>query len=538
MAKLVIISGETRREVELGERDTLGRQHGNTILIPDRSVSKCHAEIRRTPDGRHLLRDLHSRNGTHIRGRRLDNECLLNDGDEFFVGLARVLFVDPKRPGVALPGVTLVEGPHRGRITGRLEPEAAGFLPECRIADSRVLRQDYESLRIAHEFGKAIAGELDLSRLLPRILEKAFELMEAERGVLLMAGEDGQWVPRHLRTRHGEHDSPMVISRTLIGEVVRTGAAVLSSDALQDERFLGVPSIVGLGLRSSMTLPLLHAGQLLGILHVDSLSQSGAFDEKDLQICAGMAAQAAIAIQNTRLAGRIEEEARMRAQLSRLVPLPVVDQVVKGELVIEKGGRLSEITMLFADIRGFTTLSDGKPAREIVDTLNDYFEVVVEVLFKHGGMLDKFVGDGVIGLFGAPIPMADAPFGAVRCAIEMLEALETFNAGRVESNRPPIRIGIGINTGTVVTGAIGSTKALQYTAIGDPMNVASRLVDVANAGEIILSEHTYRAVADRVAAEALPPVRVKGKADELKVHRVLGMRPAKNLRGDSPLEGG
>jgi adenylate cyclase len=90
----------------------------------------------------------------------------------------------------------------------------------------------------------------------------------------------------------------------------------------------------------------------------------------------------------------------------------------------------------------------------------------------------------------------------------------------------------------VVTGAIGSTKALQYTAIGDPMNVASRLVDVANAGEIILSEHTYRAVADRVAAEALPPVRVKGKADELKVHRVLGMRPAKNLRGDSPLEGG
>jgi adenylate cyclase len=278
------------------------------------------------------------------------------------------------------------------------------------------------------------------------------------------------------------------------------------------------------GIRSTMTLPLLHSGDLLGIMHLDSLFTSNAFTEKDLQICTGMAAQAAISIQNARLANRIEREAQTRAQISRLIPPAVVEQVVQGKLTIEKGGRLNEITMLFSDIRGFTTMSDGRPAQEVVNTLNEYFEVMVDVLFKYSGTLDKFVGDEIIGLFGAPIPIDDAPYKAVSCAIAMLQALEEFNRTRASENLAAIRIGIGINTGNVITGAIGSTRALQYTAIGDAMNVASRLVNVASSGEIIISEDTYRQVATRIDATQLPPVKVKGKADELKVYRVNGLR--------------
>jgi adenylate cyclase len=273
-----------------------------------------------------------------------------------------------------------------------------------------------------------------------------------------------------------------------------------------------------------MTLPLLHSTELLGIMHLDSLFTSNAFTEKDLQICTGMAAQAAISIQNARLASRIEREAQTRAQISRLIPPAVVEQVVKGQLTIEKGGRLNEITMLFSDIRGFTTMSDGRPAQEVVNTLNEYFEVMVDILFKYSGTLDKFVGDEIIGLFGAPIPIEDAPFKAVSCAIAMLQALEEFNRTRAAENLAAIRIGIGINTGNVITGSIGSTRALQYTAIGDAMNVASRLVNVAGSGEIIISEDTYRLVAGRIDATALPPVKVKGKAEELKVFRVVGLR--------------
>jgi len=263
---------------------------------------------------------------------------------------------------------------------------------------------------------------------------------------------------------------------------------------------------------------------LFGIMHLDSLFTSNAFTEKDLQICTGMAAQAAISIQNARLATRIEKEAQTRAQISRLIPPSVVEQVLKGELTIEKGGRQQEVTMLFSDIRGFTTMSDGRPPQEIVNTLNEYFEVMVDILFKYSGTLDKFVGDEIIGLFGAPIAIEDAPFKAVSCALAMLQALEEFNRTRAAENQAAIRIGIGINTGNVITGSIGSTRALQYTAIGDAMNVASRLVNVASSGEIIVSENTYRHIVGRVEATALLPVKVKGKAEELKVYRITGLR--------------
>jgi adenylate cyclase len=146
------------------------------------------------------------------------------------------------------------------------------------------------------------------------------------------------------------------------------------------------------------------------------------------------------------------------------------------------------------------------------------------VLFKYSGTLDKFVGDEIIGLFGAPIPIDDAPFKAVACAIAMLQGLAEFNNTRKAEGLQAIDIGIGINTGNVITGSIGSTRALQYTAIGDPMNVASRLCNHAKAGEIIVSEYTYRHVASRVDAARLEPYTPKNKAQPIQVYRINGYR--------------
>jgi adenylate cyclase len=273
-----------------------------------------------------------------------------------------------------------------------------------------------------------------------------------------------------------------------------------------------------------MTVPLLFGDEILGILHLDSQIATNAFTEKDLQVLTGIAAQAAIAIQNARLAKKIEHEAATRAQLERLVPANVVDQMMTGELTIERGGKLVEATMLIADIRGFTTMSEKQTPQTIVAMLNEYFEVMVDILFKHGGTLDKFVGDEIIGLFGAPIPLRDAPVRAVRCALEMQRALRDFNQTRAAEHEEAIKVGIGLNTGPVVTGLIGSSKALQYTAIGDAMNTAARLQSIAKAGEIIVSEQTMKHLADRVEAITLPPVEVKGKRDRMRVYSVVGVK--------------
>jgi adenylate cyclase len=523
MAKLIVISGDERQEFELAAFNTIGRHPDNTIQILDRIISKEHAQIQRAADGRFMLRDLKSLNGTFLRGERVGDHYL-NDGDEFTMGSTRIVFVDKPRSDDALGRVTIAPGLTESHIRGRVQANTGDFMPERQIGDDKILRRDYERLRIGHELARAVGSELDLDKLLPKILDKAFELVGADRGVILLMDDRGELSPRYVKTRSGKSDPNIVLSRTVMAEVVNQKAAVLSSDATMDARFSGAHSIIMQGIRSTMTLPLLHSTELLGIMHLDSLFTSNAFTEKDLQICTGMAAQAAISIQNARLASRIEKEAQTRAQISRLIPPAVVEQVVKGELTIEKGGRLNEITMLFSDIRGFTTMSDGRPAQEVVNTLNEYFEVMVDILFKYSGTLDKFVGDEIIGLFGAPIPIEDAPFKAVSCAIAMLQALEEFNRTRESENLAAIRIGIGINTGNVITGSIGSTRALQYTAIGDAMNVASRLVNVAGSGEIIISEDTYRLVAGRIDAVALPPVKVKGKEKELQVFRVGGLR--------------
>ena len=248
------------------------------------------------------------------------------------------------------------------------------------------------------------------------------------------------------------------------------------------------------GIRSTMTVPLLHHDELLGIMHLDSMIATNAFTEKDLQIFAGIASQAAIAIQNAQLARKIEHEAKTRAQFQRLLSPNLVDQVVQGKLQLEKGGALSEVTMLFSDIRGFTSMSETRAPEEIVRMLNEYFELMVDVLFKYEGTLDKFVGDEIIALFGAPVPMQQAELKAVQCALDMMRVLGEFNRTRAAEGQDEIKIGIGINTGMVVTGAIGSSRALQYTAIGDAVNTASRLCSVAQAGQVILSEATFRKI--------------------------------------------
>jgi adenylate cyclase len=273
-----------------------------------------------------------------------------------------------------------------------------------------------------------------------------------------------------------------------------------------------------------MCVPLLIQDQLVGAFHMDSMLATGAFTEKDLLLFTGIATQAAVAIQNHRLAKKIEHEAATRAQFQRLLSPNLVDQIVTGALELNKKGTKCEVTMLFADIRGFTSMSERHTPEDMVATLNEYFEVMVDVLFRHGGTLDKYVGDEIIGLFGAPVEQPDAPLRAVRCALDMLKALDEWNKIRESRGHERVNVGIGLNTGPVIAGAIGSSQTLQYTVIGDAVNTAARLCSVAKADEIIISQSTMAATAHHVVAEQRQPVKVKGKAQPLPIYRVTGVR--------------
>jgi adenylate cyclase len=278
------------------------------------------------------------------------------------------------------------------------------------------------------------------------------------------------------------------------------------------------------GIRSSMAVPLINANDLLGVMILDSQVAANAFTDKDLQMTQNIANQAAVAIQNSLYARKIEREALTRERVQRLLSPQIAELVIAGKVEVEKGGEARDTTVFFSDIRGFTSMSEKRTAREIVNMLNEYFELMVEVIFKYEGTLDKFVGDEIMALFGAPVDHTDDAYRAVKVAVEQMEALAGFNDERVARGEEPVKIGIGINSGEVVAGYLGSSKALEYTVIGDVVNTAARLCSTAQADQIIISHNTYERVKDYFEVEELPPAQVKGKAQALQIYRVIGER--------------
>jgi adenylate cyclase len=527
MAGKLTLLGEKTIEYPLTAFNTLGRHPDNSIQVLDRIVSKEHARITLAPNGSWVMRDAGSLNGTMVNGERI-GEAVLKDGDRIHLGNTTFQFNDdnPRAHQAELAAqrsrVTMMPGQVQSEVRNRIDASKR-FLPVAEITDIEVIKGDYEKLRVAHELSQKLAIGTDLDVLLQQIVDETFQIIRADRAVILLYNPDTDTLtPAYVRQKRV--DEEIKLSNTILDEVKRNKAAVLSSDAMVDERFKAAKSIIMQGIRSTMAVPLLVGDQLVGAFHVDSMLASGAFTDKDLLLFSGIATQAAIAIQNFRLAKKIEHEAATRAEFQRLLSPNLVDQIVSGALTLDGAGTSREVTMLFADIRGFTSMSERHTPEEMVETLNNYFEFMVDVLFKHGGTLDKYVGDEIIGLFGAPVELADAPIRAVRCALDMLKALQEFNRTRASEGKEELRIGIGINSGRVIAGAIGSRLSLQYTVIGDAVNMASRLCSVAKADEIIISPSTMKDCHLYVIAEQREPVQVKGKSEPIQIWNITGLQ--------------
>lgn len=512
-----------------GIKTTLGRHPANTIRLTDREVSKEHAAIEKV-GATWLLRDLGSSNGTFVNGRRV-RELRLKEGDEIALGNnCRLVFhAGEDIPMATIPaypaGVTVVASALSiPAFVAQLEQkEQTEFLPAEQIKDSDSLKQDYEKLRIAHKFQQQVGLERDSKSLAEKILKVSFELLAAEHGVLFLSHEKtGELEPVAVRHRKGE-DVEVTVSETVLKRVTETQQAVLTKDAKLDARFNASESIVVQGIRSAMAVPLLAKGVLKGVLFLDSRERSNAFSEKDLKILSGIASQAAIALENADLARKIEDEAVTRAELSRFLSKAVADAVIRGDVELLRTGRQAEVSVLFADIRGFTSLAENDDPQETVDMLNSFFSAMADVVFQNEGNLDKFIGDCVMAVWGPPKPNPDDPARALRAALEMQNEVAALNARRAAAGKPPIEVGIGVNTGMAVVGYMGSAERHEFTAIGDSVNVAARLCGLARGGEVLATEDTVRQAGGGFSTQALPISQVKGKEKGVQTFRVLGL---------------
>jgi adenylate cyclase len=401
-----------------------------------------------------------------------------------------------------------------------------GFLTFERIAaDGAQLRADYERLRLSYELSREIAAERDTVRLLDKILTSVFKFIHADRGVIFLRDEaTGELVPGSMQRRDGT-TAPISVSSTILNHVVKERAAVLTHDAAMDFAASKGKSMILNRISSAIVAPLLHNNEVLGVLWLDSETLAQ-FQPKDLELVTAIASQAAMFIEVNILGKKIEAEIVTRERFSRLLSPNLAAKVASGELEVKPGGqRVEQCTVFNSDIRGFTAMSETMTPESLVEMLNEYFERMVETLFKYGGTLDKFMGDGIMALWGAPVVTPHDAVASVQCALEMGHTLGILNRERMARDERPLSVGIGIHTGPVVAGYIGSSKALSYTVIGAVANTSARLCSVALGGQIVVSEDTHVRLEGRFETEELPPAKVKGIEKPLRIYNVVRERP-------------
>src|SRR5205085_7377699 len=231
--------------------------------------------------------------------------------------------------------------------------------------------------------------------------------------------------------------------------------------------------------------PLLADTRVHGALYADRLDAFTAFSRDDLELVSAVAAQTAVAVENARSHERLAREEVARANYGRFLPEYVVKQILKNPDSFKLGGVNQTLTVIFADIRGFTRLSEHAPPERVVHLLNNYFTAMTEIIFAHGGTLDKYIGDGLMALFGAPTATPEDACNAVAAAVDMQREIKDINEELRSEGLSEIAIGIGLHTGVATVGYIGSERRSEYTAIGDTVNLAARLEQNALPGQIL-----------------------------------------------------
>jgi class 3 adenylate cyclase len=279
-------------------------------------------------------------------------------------------------------------------------------------------------------------------------------------------------------------------------------------------------------IRSAMCVPLWETGKVTGVIHVDSPLHVGTFTSEDLDLLTALSNFAAVAIERASLHSRIEEDKRIRTRLERYHSPAVIDEIIADSAATGsmRLARTKNVTVLFADLVGFTTLSERLAPEAVATLLNTFFTFAAEAVFSVGGTLDKFIGDSAMAFFGAPIDQPDHAWRSIQAATKIQEAIGGWNRQREAEGERPVAVRVAINSGEVVVGEIGSDRRVDYTVLGNAVNVAARIEEfVAAPGDIVIGPETYEAVKDQVRAAQMGFFALKGLASQVPLFKVLGL---------------
>jgi len=530
-------------------RIKLGRRDDNDIVLDDIFVSRNHAEVEKR-DVFYYIRDQNSRYGTFVNGSRI-TETRLDYGDEIQLGNTIVTFVDedkldqvgaPKKPSrsfsykVDIPSkiaslkADISKGASKETVIKSLN-EIHDYINQYQdtLLEAEKLKEIASTLC---EVGKIINFVFDLNVLLNLLMDLAIKILQARRGFIMLYDESTNALKVKVARNMGGIIEPAKtygISQSIAWESFKTGTLINTEDATKDARFNTQESVISYAIGSVICVPLISKEKnKMGIIYLDNPVAYKKFDRDDIQFMISFANQAAIAIQNAQLYTQVKEEEKIRERLQRFFSPHVVTRIMSDKKTVSLGGETRMATILFSDIRGFTSLAERIHALTSVEILNDFLSSMSEEVFLYEGTLDKYIGDCVMAIFGAPVTHDDDALRAIKAALGMKKKVGQLKAQWRDkldvSTRELFEIGIGIHTGEVIAGNIGSMKRMEYTVVGTAVNLASRLENAAQPGQILISRATYACTKEFIETRKLPPVELHNISRPVEVYEVLGLK--------------
>lgn len=519
-------------EIHTGS-EIFGRNHKLFSGRTDHSISKNHFISLHYSDKTEII-DLGSTNGTFINGVQIEQFTLhiIKNNDDVRVGNTTIKFV-LQEVGMDFTSLfskeDLKEKPILGETTSgsgktlfaKINPSISESIAfDSSRTDVEFLTNVNRRLSFLYEFGHSIGNIFDIDELMNKVMKEIFHILPVDRGLVFLA-INGIVQLRAFWDKSGKKDTKDVeYSKTLIDQVANERKSILTADFTKDDKFISSESILALHLKSTIVVPIIRRDEFYGIIQLDSTTQGGQLTEDDLKIITLIANQVAINIKNSHLIEEIKEQIQIRNTLGRYLGPSLTENIIQNKINLEFGGEERFVTILFSDIRGFSTIVEQHKATEIIDVLNLYYTEMTNIIFANNGFIDKVIGDALLCVFGIPIPLDNHADWAMKSAIEMIQMLEELNRNHFAPIDMNIQIGIGINTGKVVHGNIGSQDRPEVTVLGDAVNISQRLSDVAAPNQILVTEQTIKELNNTYNIHQVGLLSLKGKTEKVLVYTI------------------
>jgi adenylate cyclase len=517
---------------------TIGRLPECDLYLPFGGVSRCHARVTKTAADVWTIEDLGSKNGTQLNERLVSSPQVLRDGDIVWLGDVTLVVVLVRQ----LEAFTAFQmetsdtsetNEQRTILHNVKELQQQWIAADSKGGDSN---KDTTIARLKDlvDIAKNLCAATSIEEIFSQVQQVVFRYLDSiERLALLIdVNDSGNLEIINAATRRLSQQKYLAadgswISRSICQKVFAEKVAIQTADTHKDERFASEHSILVKGIRSAMAVPLWDENKVVGVLYADARLSSYHWaneGEEELSFFSALANIVASSVQRWLLAEKLKAEEVIRHRLERYHSPAVVQQLIAvGGL---PNGRLppkeSEISIVFADIVGFTAMSERISPTDVAQLLNNLFEEMLQEVFAYGGTLDKYIGDCIMAFFGAPEPQPDHAERAVAAAKGMLIRLENLNANNFWSE--PLQLRIAINSGKAVVGDVGSSQRVDYTALGATINLAARMEAVCPPGECVISEVTYKMLSDSSDFQEMGHYRFKGinrlvKVFQTKMHQ-------------------